>query len=154
MLNEILIAGGLVVLTATIHVVGFSVLIRSLIRSRILTKSGFRLATLLLIGVTCWLVLIHVAEISIWGLSYYSLGCFPDAESSFYFSAGAYTTENFGDLNLPERWRLLAPLQALTANLMFGLSTGLFFAIVSLWISNWTHRLNAAEPQSGAPAEK
>ena len=154
MLNEVLIAAGLLVLTAAIHVVGFSVLIRALIRSRILSKSGFRLATLLLIGVTCWLVLIHVVEISLWGLSYYWLGCFSDAESSFYFSAGAYTTENFGDLSLPERWRLLAPLQALTANLMFGLSTGLFFAIVSLWISKWTHNLTASELQSGAPTNK
>ncbi len=154
MLKEVLFAAGLVVLTATIHVVGFSALIRVLIRSRILTMSGFGRATGLLIGVTSWLVLVHLVEIAVWALLYFWLGCFPDAESSFYFSAGAYSTETFGDLNLPERWRMLAPLEALTANLMFGLSTGLFFAIVSLWISNWTHRLSATKSQSGAPTKE
>lgn len=154
MLKEVLFAAGLVVLTATIHVVGFSALIRVLIRSRILTMSGFGRATGLLIGVTCWLVLVHLVEISVWALLYFWLGSFPDAESSFYFSAGAYSTETFGDLGLPERWRMLAPLEALTANLMFGLSTGLFFAIVSLWISNWTHRLSATKSQSGAPTKE
>jgi hypothetical protein len=38
------------------------------------------------IGLTCWLVLIHSAEISIWGLFYLWQGCMPDAESAFYFS--------------------------------------------------------------------
>jgi hypothetical protein len=51
-----------------------------------------------------------------------------------------YTTVGYGDLVLPKPWRMLAPLEALTGTLMFGLSTGLFFAIVQRWISNWMQR--------------
>lgn len=154
MLMEILIAGCLVVLTALVHAAGFSALIRVLIRSRILTMSGFRLATGLVISVTCWLILIHSVEICLWGLFYWWLGSFPDAESAFYFSGVTYTTLGYGDLVLPKPSRMLAPLEALTGTLMYGLSTGLFFAIASQWISNWTRRLTASDRDAGAPANK
>jgi hypothetical protein len=36
-----------------------------------------------------------------------------------------------GDLVLPEEWRLLGPVEALTGILMCGLSTGFFFAVLS-----------------------
>ena len=84
---EILIAGCLVVLTALVHAAGFSALIRILIRSRILTKSGFPLATALVIGVTCWLILLHSAEICLWGFFYWWRGSFPDANPRFIFPA-------------------------------------------------------------------
>jgi hypothetical protein len=42
-----------------------------------------------------------------------------------------YTTVGYGDLVLPEQWRLLGPVEGLTGILMCGLSTGFFFALVS-----------------------
>ncbi|MDI9849893.1 potassium channel family protein [Rhodoblastus sp. 17X3] len=148
---EILIAGCLVVLTALVHAAGFSALIRILIRSRILTKSGFPLATALVIGVTCWLILLHSAEICLWGFFYWWRGSFPDAESAFYFSGVTYTTLGYGDLVLPKPSRMLAPLEALTGTLVYGLSTGLFFAIASQWIGNWTRRLSVPESDATNP---
>jgi hypothetical protein len=96
-------------------------------------------------------MLIHLVEISVWGLFYFWQGCLPDAESAFYFSGVTYTGVGYGDLVLPKPWRMLAPLETLTAILMFGLSTGLFFAVVSRWISNWMQRKTALEPHSAAP---
>jgi hypothetical protein len=140
MFMKILIAGGLVVVTVFIHAVGFSALIRAVMRSHALERSGFRHATQLLIGLTCWLILIHLVEIGVWGLFYFWQGCLPDVESALYFSGVTYTTIGYGDLLLPEPWRMLAPLEALTGILMSGLSTGLFFAVVSRWIGNWVQR--------------
>ena len=137
MLIEILVAAGLVVVTVAIHAAGFDALLRAIVRSHALAFTGFRPVILLVIGLTCWLILIHLTEICLWGLFYLWRDCLPDAESAFYFSAGAYTTIGSGDLVLPKPWRMLAPLEALTAVLMFGLSTGLFFAVVSRWIANW-----------------
>jgi Ion channel len=150
MLIEILIAGGLAVVTVAIHGVGFDALLRAIMWSGALARSGAWRVAPLVIGLTCWLVLIHLVEISIWGLFYFWQGWFPNLESAFYFSAGAYTTVG-GDLVLPKPWRMLAPLEALTAALMFGLSTGLFFALVSRWIHNWMQREAALEPHSSAP---
>jgi len=142
---------GLVVVTVAIHAVGFDVLLRAMIRLHVLTLSGFWHVTRSLIGMTCWLILVHLIEISVWGLFYFWQGCLPDAETAFYFSGVTYTTVGYGDLVLQKPWRLLAPVEALTGILMCGLSTGLFFAVVTRWISNWMQRKTASEPHSAAP---
>jgi len=134
---KILTAGLLVVVTVTIHVVGFAVLLQAMMRSGALDRAGFGPVTRLVIALTCWLMLVHLAEIGVWGLFYFWQGCLPDAESAFYFSGITYTTVGYGDLVLPKPWRMFAPLEALTGILMCGLSTGLFFALVSRWHSNW-----------------
>jgi hypothetical protein len=154
MLIEILIAGGLVVVTVAVHAGGFSALLRALMWSQVLAKSGFRPATQLLISVACWLILVHLVEISVWALFYFWQGCLPDAEAAFYFSGVTYTTVGYGDLVLPKPWRMLAPLEALTGMLMLGLSTGLFFAVVQRWISNWTQSKTALGPHSSASMSK
>jgi hypothetical protein len=153
MLTLVLTAVGLVVATVAIHAVGFAILIRVMVRLHALDEWGFRIVTRMVIGLTCWLMLIHVAEIGIWGLYYFWQGCIPDAESAFYYSAATYATVSC-DLALPMRFRMLAPLEALTAILMCGLSTGLFFALVSRWISNWRHQETVLEAHTAASLHK
>jgi hypothetical protein len=145
MFPKILVACLLVVVTVAIHAVGLAVLLRAMIRSHALNKSGFRSVTLFVIGLTGWLILVHSVEISVWGLVYFWQGCLPDAGSSFYFSAVTYTTLGDGALALPMQWRMFAPPEALAALLMCGLSTGLFFALVSRWHSNWMQRQTALD---------
>jgi hypothetical protein len=88
-----------------------------------------------------------MAEISVWGLCYFWLGCFSDLESAYYFSGVTYTTLGYGDLLLPEPWRVLAPIEALTGILMCALSTGLFFAVVSRRISCWMKQKTSSKPR-------
>jgi hypothetical protein len=150
MLINTLIAVCLVFGTVVIHAVGFSALLRALMRSHALDRSGFWVVTRSMIGLTLWLVLIHLAEIVLWGQFYFWWGCMPDAESGFYFSAVTYTTVGYGDVMLPLQWRNLAPVEALTAILMCGLSTGIFFAVVLRWIANFMRSKTATEPPSAA----
>ena len=151
MLVKMLIAGGLVVATVAMHAIGFDVLLRVIMRSRALDRSGFVPVIGMVIGLTCWLMLIHLAEIAVWGLFYLWQGCLPDAESAFYFSGVTYTTVGYGDLVLPRPWRMLGPLEAMTGILMCGLSTGLFFALVSRWITHWIKTMSAATPGVSPP---
>jgi hypothetical protein len=151
MLIKILFAVGLVVVIVVIHAAGFSALLRAIMWSRALDTLGFWRRTWLLIGLTCWLMLIHLAEISVWGLFYFWQGCLPDAESAFYFSGATYTSVGYSDLAFPMPWRMFVPLQTLTGILMCGLSTGLFFAIVLRWISNFVKRKTVLEPHAAAP---
>jgi hypothetical protein len=148
MLMSVLIAVVLVVVTVAMHAAGFAALLRAMVRSHALERSGFRFVYPTLIVLTCWLILIHLTEISVWGLFYFWQGYLPDAESALYFSAVTYTTVGYGDLVLAKPWRMLAPIEALTGTLMFGLSTGLFFAIVQRRISNWMHSATASSPHS------
>jgi hypothetical protein len=161
MLIEFLIVGGrllltvaigLVVVTVVIHAVGFGALLRAMIWSQALTTSSLWRVIGLVVAMTCWLLLIHLVEISVWGLFYFWQGCLPDAETAFYFSGATYTTVGYGDLVLPKPWRMLAPLEALTGILICGLSSGLFFAVVSRWVSHRMQRIAGSGPRSAAPA--
>jgi hypothetical protein len=131
MLFVTFIAAGLVAVTVAVHAGGFALLLRSLMKSHAaLPKQAWPIAWLLIRATWC-LILIHVAEITVWALFYWWWGCLPDAESGFYFSGVTYATIGYGDLVLPKPWRMLGPVEGLTGILMCGLSAGLFFALVS-----------------------
>ncbi len=114
-----------------VHAAGFALMLRSLMKSRTVLPTQAWPIAWLLIRVTWLLILIHVAEITVWALFYLWGGCLPDAESAFYFSGVTYATIGYGDLVLPKPWRMLGPVEGLTGILMCGLSAGLFFAVVS-----------------------
>ncbi len=122
MISKLLAAWCLLGLTVTIHAAGLSAMLPGL-RSA-LPERRFWPLTWRLLGVAWRLVLLHLAEIIVWGLFYWWQQCLPDAESSFYFSAVTYTTVGYGDLVLPQEWRLVGAVEGLTGILMCGLSTG------------------------------
>ena len=76
-------------------------------------------------------ILLHLAEITVWAGFYLWKDAMPDLASALYFSAVTYTTTGYGDLVLAEEWRLLGAVEALTGILMCGWSTGFFFAVVN-----------------------
>ena len=133
MISKLLAAWCLLAVTVTIHAAGLSAMLPGL-RSALPVRRFWPL-TWRLLGVAWRLVLLHLAEIMVWGLFYWWQQCLPDAESSFYFSAVTYTTVGYGDLVLPQEWRLVGAVEGLTGILMCGLSTGLFFAVVSKFLA-------------------
>ena len=131
MLSKILIACVLVAITVAVHAVGLAVLLKALMGSHARPPTRFWPITWLMLRMTWSLILIHLAEIMVWGLFYFWQACLPDAESAFYFAGVTYTTVGYGDLVLPKSWRMLGPVEGLTGILMCGLSTGLVFAVLS-----------------------
>jgi len=130
MISIFLSACVLAALTVAVHATGIAVLLRGLLRLHPQPTGVWPVARLLL-RMIWWLVLLHLAEISIWGLFYVWRGCLPNAEAAFYFSGVTYTTLGYGDVVLAQPWRLLAPIEGLMGVLMCGLSTGYFFVVVS-----------------------
>jgi len=135
-------------LTVATHATGIGVLLRRLMRSDSL-PTILPLIARLLLEIVWWLVLLHLAEISIWGLFYLYRGCLPDAETAFYFSGVTYTTLGYGDVVLAKPWRLLAPVEGLMGVLMCGLSTGYFFVVANFIYQSQTRKPTAAAPASG-----
>ena len=129
MIAKLLIAWCLMALCVAIHAAGVTTALRWWDRARRPPSLGGW--TWLLVGVAGWMILLHLAEISAWALVYARAAVMPDMQSAFYFSAVTYTTTGYGDLTLPESWRLVGGVEALTGILMCGLSTGLFVAVVS-----------------------
>jgi voltage-gated potassium channel Kch len=113
-----------------IHAVGVTAAVRWL-RSLTITTTQLWPWTKVFIRLAGWIVLLHLIEIMMWALLYLWADAMPDLPSASYFSAVTYTTTGYGDLVLPQEWRLVGAIEALTGILMCGLSTGFFFAVVS-----------------------
>lgn len=131
MLSIVLTAGVLVAVTVAMHVAGITVLLKALARWSAIPPTRSWPITRLLVLVAWWLVLLHLAEILVWGVFYLWWGYMPDAESAVYFSGVTYTSIGYGDLVLATPWRVLSAIEGLTGILMCGLSTGVFFAVVN-----------------------
>ncbi|MEM1048530.1 MAG: ion channel [Pseudomonadota bacterium] len=84
--------------------------------------STLRTATLLAASVL-WVMAAHLIEVALWAAVLILLGVFSDLERAVYFSLVAYTTLGFGDIILPEDWRILSGLIAANGFLVFGWST-------------------------------
>jgi len=135
----------LVVITVVIHALGFTLVLRLMFKARAHIRLGFLQDMLIMVVLTCFLLLIHMAEMVVWALFYWWQGCVSDFGTAMYFSAETYTTLGYGDIILPRPWRILAPMEALTGILMCGLSTGLFFGLVSRWISQRMESLKSSK---------
>jgi len=130
MRSTVLIAFVLVAVTVAVHAFGLAVLMMSLRKRPNFPPTRHWPITRLLIFVACYLILLHLAAIAVWGSFYLWSGCLPDPEAALYFSGVTYTTIGYGDVVLANPWRILGPIEGLTGVLMGGLSASLFFAIV------------------------
>jgi hypothetical protein len=90
-------------------------------------RLGTELLVAQLVGI---LLLVHFAEALVWALFFRVVGGLPDLETAVYFSLTSYTTVGYGDVVLPEPWRLLGPIEAAVGVLMLGWSTGVLVTVI------------------------
>lgn len=80
-----------------------------------------------LIAVLClsavWILIQMTAGVWLWALTFLGLGVFDTLELSVYFSLVSFTTLGFGDVLLPENWRLLGGMAAANGLLNIGIMT-------------------------------
>jgi hypothetical protein len=129
MLRQLLVGWILMASNVLIHAYGVTSAVRWL-RPHAISTSRAQW-TRLFIRLAAWIILLHIIEITAWAVGYAVMGAMPDLQSAVYFSAVTYTTTGYGDLVLPQPWRLVGAVEALTGILMCGWSTGFFFAVVS-----------------------
>jgi hypothetical protein len=73
----------------------------------------------------------HLLELLVWAGVLAGLGVIPDFRVAFYFAGETYTTVGYGDVLLPEKWRQLSTLIAMSGLLAFGWTTGVMVSMVS-----------------------
>jgi hypothetical protein len=130
MVSKLLVAWSLMAFCVVVHATGVTSVVRWLRQPSHVT-SRYWAVTWLFVRVAGWIIFLHMIEISAWAIVYAWRDAMPDLQSALYFSAVTYTTTGYGDLVLPQPWRLAGAIEALTGILMCGWSTGFFFAIVS-----------------------
>ena len=138
MLSQLLVGWCLLAACVVVHAYGVTSALRWLRRQAIGTAALLPWVWLF-VRLAAWMIVLHITEIIAWAVAYALIRAMPDFQSAVYFSAVTYTTTGYGDLVLPERWRLLGAIEALTGILMCGWSTGFFFAVVDRIITAPQH---------------
>jgi len=132
MLSELLIAFGIVAICVVIHVGGIAIFAQFLIdRFPLESLNTIMRQGVLLILVFAVVITLHLIETGIWATFYYLYGLFETYETALYFSLGTYSTIGYGDVVLPDRWRLLGGIEGISGVLLCGLSAAFIFAVVN-----------------------
>ena len=133
MLRELLIALLIVGICVVIHAGGI-VICAQFLSARFPPESlvSINRQILVLILVFAMVITLHLIEICIWATFYFLNNHFSDYETAIYFSLGTYSTIGYGDVLLPQRWRLLGGIEGISGVLLCGLSGAFIFAVVNI----------------------
>ncbi len=92
-------------------------------------------AALLLFGCSVFLMLaLHIGEFVIWALALMSMGLIAHVSDALYFCANAYTTLGYGNVDLGDHWRNIAPIMGISGLFTFAWTTSALVTVVA------THR--------------
>lgn len=75
----------------------------------------------LLIAAALWIMGVVTVDVWVWAAAFHVLGVFPSLEPSVYFALVSFTTLGYGDVILPEQWRLLGGMAGANGFMIFGL---------------------------------
>ncbi|HET7716061.1 MAG TPA: two pore domain potassium channel family protein [Bauldia sp.] len=99
-----------------------------------------------LVGLTITaLVVIHLVETLLWTVPLISLGILDNFRDAYYYVLEAYTTLGEGTLYLPNEWRLVGPVIAISGLFTFG-----WTASVLVYVMNQTGKLHAERSKAAA----
>jgi voltage-gated potassium channel len=85
---------------------------------------------------------LSLIETAIWAAFYYYRDLFSNFETALYFSLGTYSTIGYGDVVLPQRWRLLGGIEGISGVLLCGLSAAFVFAVLNVLFQSRVQNLS------------
>jgi hypothetical protein len=120
-----------VVLTILIHALAVTATVSFVRHERKLGRTGSYINHVgIVLLVTAFAFIAHLLEIAVWAWVFMMCGEFQEGGVAFYHSAVNYSTLGYGDIIMSPSWKLLGPLEAADGCLMFGVSTGMIFAVI------------------------
>ena len=133
MLSELAIALVIVAVCLIVHITGILLMAEWLLQRREYLEQNARRHhfAVLIVMLFAGIVILHVAQTSLWAAFYYAQGLFSDFETSLYFSMVSFTTIGYGDVLLPRNWRLLGVIEGFSGVVLCGVSTGFIFAVIN-----------------------
>ena len=136
MMDELLVATVMVVLTVIIHAFGIFTLARLLrIEAREEAQEHIHPLSPRGIAVTLGLVLglfaLHGVEIWIYAFCYLIVGALPNLNEAVYFSTITYSTTGYDDESIATAWRMIGAVEGINGVILLGWSTAFFVTVVA-----------------------
>ena len=141
MLKLSLLGAALIAVTIVIQAGVTTWWLQFLGKRRLIAQSAISrwMGTRILITTGVVLLMMHVAQILAWAVTYRWLVPGEELytfEKATYFSFVTFTTLGYGDITLSEDYRMLSGIQAVNGILLVGWSTAVLFAIVQrIWVT-------------------
>lgn len=85
---------------------------------------------IMMIAMVFWVQLAATLATWTWATAFRMLDLFDSWEPAVYFAFASFTTLGFGDVLLPEAWRLLSGMAASNGLLLFGLFTAFLVEVL------------------------
>lgn len=132
MLSQLFIGSLLIIATILVEVLFIQAAIRILKKhgQHYLSSPQTSHQVIVLTASTLWLLAALSVSIWIWALAFWGIGAFEELERALYFSMVSFTTLGFGDVTLPQHWRLLSGIIAANGLILFGLNTAFLIEIL------------------------
>ena len=134
---DLFFGGAMLVLIVLVHAAGVRTVTAHVIRraQSIMQRPTLWRADLLMGGIIFMLLALHVTEMILWAAALVYSNLVPDWRSAGFFAGNTYTTVGYGNFVLPDGWRMLAPIIAMSGLFTFGWSGSV--------LVDYVRRLNA-----------
>jgi hypothetical protein len=90
----------------------------------------WRADTLLAIAIGS-LAVVHLIETFLWAVPLYLMDIIPRMRDCYYYVLESYTTLGEGNVVLPDRWRLIGPIIAMSGLFTFGWTASVLVSIMT-----------------------
>ena len=121
---DLFLGGAILVFIVLVHAAGVRAVTTHVLRrtEAIMKRPALWRADLLMGSIVFMLLALHVAEICFWAATLVYSNLAPDWRTAGFFAGNTYTTVGYGNFILPDGWRMLAPIIAISGLFTFGWS--------------------------------
>jgi len=121
---DLLLGGAVMILIVLVHAAGVRAVTTHVLRrtQAIMQHPSRWQADLLMSSIVFMLLSLHVVEMFLWAAALVYSGLVPDWRAAGFFAGNTYTTVGYGSFILPNGWRMLAPIIAMSGLFTFGWS--------------------------------
>jgi len=132
MLVQLALGSGIILVTILIGGLGVWALeTEMLVGHTWLTRPPHRVKMMLVLSIAAvGVILLFTIGVWIWAAVFLLLDVFDSFELALYFALVSYTTLGFGDVLLPQEWRLLAGMASANGLLSMGMYTAILIEVV------------------------
>lgn len=145
---DLFLGGAMLVFIILVHAAGVRSLTSHVIRrsAEIMRRPTLWRADLLMGGIVFMLLALHLTEMIIWAAALVYSNLVADWRTAGFFAGNTYTTVGYGSFVLPNGWRMLAPIIAMSGLFTFGWSGSV--------LVDFVQRINKIRDAAGAASAR